>query len=103
MTEPMTLEDVAARLEDLAVENDLPELQGLANALGKFSRTENRCEFCQKREREQSIPHRIVEMMIHMGVIAPEDLERYLYREMLRHGVLNPPRPEDIFKAINQV
>lgn len=33
----MTLEEVATRLEDLAVEEDMPELQGLANELSKLS------------------------------------------------------------------
>ena len=72
-----SIEDIAARLEDMSIENDLPELQGLANALGTFARTEGRCEFCEARERESSIPTRIVEMMLRMGVLQMDDLERF--------------------------
>lgn len=81
MSERMTLDQIAARLEELSVELESEELQGLANAVTTVEDNPEQCKTCATRPMTEDRHRLALDQVIRTLMHIPES------REMLEHAV----------------
>lgn len=86
MSRATALADVSGRLEELSIDLDCEELQGLANDLQAYTEMspdpEKACPRCGDGEKTRYMVLNLISSLVREGVLDERELERVVYRRM---------------------